>query len=81
MGRKQYKTPPFLHKSDVNSQENLARIKKVTQTIKNTALAIQKWHKQYKRPPLLYKSDENSPENLARFKKVTQRIKNTSLAI
>ena len=40
MGRKQYKTPPFLNKSDVNSQENLARFKKVTQTIKNTSLAI-----------------------------------------
>ena len=40
----------------MNSQENLPRFKKVTQTIKNTSLAIEKWRKQYKTPPLLYKS-------------------------
>ena len=71
----------MLYKSDVNSLENLARFKKMTQTIKNTSLAIEKWRKQYKTPPLLYKSNVNSQENLARIKKVTQTIKNTSLAI
>ena len=53
----------------------------MTQTIKNTSLAIEKLRKQYKTTPLLYKRDVNSPENLARFKKVTKTNKNTSLAI
>ena len=62
---KQIKTPPSLHKSDVNSLKNLAHLKKVTQTIKNTSLSILKWRTQYKTHLLLYKSVLNNSKHVA----------------